>query len=75
MISDATKVPDNDKTGCAWKVMKRFAMKPDIEREHWFVAYTEKEQALVKALVNAQRQTGDDKGNLDPVPNPLHEDN
>ena len=54
MLSDATKVPDTDK-GCAWSVMKKFSMKPDIERSPWYKAamYTEKDAKLIRALITA----------------------
>ena len=70
-LSDDTKVPCNDK-GCAWKVMKRYSMKPDIERAAWYKAagYSEKDARLIRALVSAQRATGDEKGPLEEVPNP-----
>ena len=51
--------------------MKGYAMKDNIEAQHWYIAFNDKEQLLIQQLVLAQNATGEKKGALDPVPNPL----
>ena len=72
MLSDNTEVRISK-----WKNMKSYAMKdskkPNFEKVHWMKEFTAKERSLLKALIEAQGLTGDDKGPLEPTPNPFYE--
>ena len=67
ILDDETKVRISK-----WKHMKGYAMKENIEAQHWYIAFNDKEQLLIQQLVLAQNATGEKKGALDPVPNPLY---
>ena len=57
----------------AWQAMKSYAMKDNFKTSPWYArGFNTKEQALVRALRKAQFETGDIKGPLEPVPNPLY---
>ena len=55
-----------------WRHMRGYAMSDKYESQHWWSTFNKKQQLLILELRKAQAATGDNKGKLEPVLNPLY---